>query len=430
MPHPDQRILTWIGAMVVFVIACWQFFGGVDARPMHRDEARWIHRAVYVRELLHPFSDYWDENTWIDRGGTVDEQYRLRAQPPMGSYVMGIGFLVQGKPLPDIGFWNMDHDDDWNAAQGNMPSHAQVITGRRTSAAIGALTVLCIYLITTRLTNVAGGIAAGLMLAFNPLMIHLATFAGSDATLGLTIALVGVTAYRLADRSTWPRAILLGVAIAAGGATKLSPLGIVAPLFLLGLCGLIHRYIRHHIDDHAPKGPIPRLCLQLMAMPVIAGVAFIASFPWLWRSPVANTRALIDYRQWSMEMQGSIWQQIAVETRLEAFHRIGIRLGHEWPTLGRLGWGWLPDGLELAIAAAGLILLLWLVFQRGFWSATGLAAAVLTSEVAITIYGLDVDWARYHLPILLLSCTCIGVIAGSAWDTLRPTNHRLARETS
>lgn len=430
MPRSDRRAAIWIGGALVFIIACWQFLGAVDTRPMHRDEARWIHRAVYIREILHPFSGYWNEETWIERGGTLDERYRLRAQPPMGSYVMGLGFLLQGQPLPDIGFWNMDQDDAWNAEHGNQPSRAQLITARRTSAVAGALTVLLVYVVTARLTSIAGGVVAGLMLAFNPLMIYLATFAGSDAVLGFTIALIAVAACRLADRPTWGRALVLGLAIAAGGATKLSPLGLVAPLALLGLVGLLHRSIRHRRDPGAAPGPSVKLCLQLLAMPLIVGAAFVASYPYLWRHPVANTRALFDYRQWGMEVQGSLWQQVAVTDRVDAFRRIGVRLGQEWTTLGRLGWSWIPDGFELAVAAAGLVLLLWLVIRRGFWSATGLASAMLTGEAAITVYGLDVDWARYHLPILLLSCTCIGVAAGQILPHGRPSGATLEVDTS
>jgi hypothetical protein len=52
------------------------------------------------------------------------------------------------------------------------------------------------------------------------------------------------------------------------------------------------------------------------------------------------------------------------------------------------------------------------VMRRSIWSGTGLAAAVLISEVAITVVGLKADWARYHLPVLLLVAVCIGVVAG------------------
>ncbi len=105
------RLVHSLISTALFFLACWQFFGALGDRPMHRDETRWIHRAAYIRELMHPFSNYWDEETWIANGDTLDERYRLRAQPPMGSYVTGIGFLLQGQDLPNIGFWNMDQDD-------------------------------------------------------------------------------------------------------------------------------------------------------------------------------------------------------------------------------------------------------------------------------------------------------------------------------
>src|SRR5699024_7088550 len=85
------------------------------------------------------------------------------------------------------------------------------------------------------------------------------------------------------------------------------------------------------------------------------------------------------------------------------------RLGEEWTVFE---WGWLLAGTEIAVACAGLLLLAWLILRLGLWSAHSLAAAVLAGGTAITIYGLDVDWARYHLPILLLVACCIGVVAG------------------
>lgn len=400
---------TAVLAAVVFLLACWQFLGAVDSRPMHRDEARWIHRAVYIRELTHPFGDYWNEATWVERGGTLDERYRLRAQPPMGSYVMGLGFLLQGEPLPDIGFWNMDQDDAWNAAHGNQPTHDQVLTARRTSAIAGAVTVVAVFLIANRLTNALGGIVAGTMLAFNPLMIHLATFAGSDAVLALTIALAGLTACHLADRPTWPRAILLGILLGLGASTKLSPLGITVPLALLGILALGWCLIRPRPKGQHPATPSFRLGLQLVSTPVVALVTLIASYPYLWRAPIAHIQAMVDYRQWGMDIQSTLWQQLAVDSRTDAFRRVGIKLGVEWSTLD---WSWLPAGFELTVACAGLVILLWMVLRHGLWSAHGLGAAVLVGEAAIVIYGLDADWARYHLPILLLTTVCTGVAAG------------------
>lgn len=418
-PSPQRRtrgpaVRCTLLALAVFAFALTQFLPAVGDREFHRDEARWIHRAVYIRDLLHPLSDAWDEQTWLARGGTMDEQYRLRAQPPLGSYVMGIGFLLQDGKLPDIGFWNMDHDDAWNAQTGNMPSREQLLTGRRTNAFVTSLTAMTLFFIARRVTNDLGGVVAAVFFALHPLAIYLATFAGSDAVLGLTIALAGVAAYRLADRPTWPRALLLGAAIGLGGAAKLSPLGIAAPLAAIG-GALLLVYLRRR-----KASPFPALAPGLLATPIVAGIAFIASYPYLWRDPIGNTLNLLDYRTLGMELQGFLWSGIAVETRTEAFARVGDRLGAEWTVLGRLtaaGGQW--PSLELALAVAGVLVLVWLVARRSLAGASGLVTAVLLGETAITIWGLRADWARYHLPILLLEAVAIGILAGQAAQLIR-----------
>jgi hypothetical protein len=397
----------------------------------------------------------WDEDAWIARGGTMDEQFRLRAQPPLGSYIMGLGFLVQTGGLPDIGFWNMDHDNAWNADAGNMPTRDELLAGRRTNAFVSALTAVAIFLTARRITNDLGGAIAGTFFALHPLAIYVATFAGSDAVLGLTIALVPVAAYRFADRPTWARALVLGVVIGLGGSAKLSPLGISAALAAMGgllMAGRILPWTSSRsadIDTWAPKGalraddlgysgpeaitarqskrlvdlgitPKMRMAIGLMATPIVAGITFVASYPYLWRDPVGNALNLLRYRTLGMELQSSLWSGISVDSRTEAFARIGDRLGSEMTVLGRftsLGGQW--PSAELAIGAAGVVLLAWLSMHRGIWSAEALAGAVLASATAITVYGLEADWARYHLPILILEATAIGVAIGFMTERIR-----------
>jgi membrane-bound ClpP family serine protease len=69
----------------------------------------------------------------------------------------------------------------------------------------------------------------------------------------------------------------------------------------------------------------------------------------------------------------------------------------------------------LALAAVGLIVFGWLALRRGIASGHGLAMIVLGGQAAITVVGMGVDWARYHLPILLLVAVCIGVAVGQGW---------------
>lgn len=391
---------TPILAFLIFALAMSQFLPTINDREFHRDEARWIHRAEYVRELTNPLSDYWDEATWAD-GETLDHRNRLRAQPPVGSYLMGIGFLLQGQPLPDIGYWNMDHDTAWNAEQGNMPSHDMLVTARRTTATLSALTAVGIFLICTRLTNLTGAAIGGVFFALHPLARYLSTFAGSDAALVFFLAMSAMAAARLAEKPSWPRAILLGVLIGLGGGVKLSPLGIAFALAAIGLLLV------------AGKAAMSkRLGLMLLSTPVIAGLTFVATYPYLWRDPIGNSLNVLRYRTLSFDLQGSLWQQVAVETRLEAFERIWNRFASaEWSVLGRFtGWS---APIEPILAVAGAAILLALVIRRGLHSPTALIAAVLGASTAITILGLQVDWARYHYPILVAVAVCSGVAAGA-----------------
>jgi hypothetical protein len=322
----------------------------------------------------------------------------------------------------------MDYDTEWNAAQGNKPTNDQLLTGRRTNAYVSAFTVVAIFFIARRITNDIGGVVAAVYLAAHPLMIYVATFAGSDAVLGLTIALSAVAAYRFADRPTWLRAIVLGLMIGLGGSAKLSPMGISVALAGLGSLLLLLRALR---KDKGSDGPLPSYIVgfQLLSIPVVAAITLIASYPYLWRSPIRNTRNLLDYRTLGMELQGSLWEGIGVDGPVEALQRIGRRLGSELTLLDRLGIA-APTGTELALATAGLVIVVWLVMRRGIWSATALAATVLTSEALITIIGLQADWARYHLPILLLVATSVGVLAGQVTTTVQAitlgSRHRVA----
>lgn len=396
----SQRFIIASISCLIFIIAMWQFLPTIEERDFHRDEARWIHRAMYVRELADPFSDYWDESTWAD-GESLDHRNRLRAQPPVGSYVMGIGFLLQEQSLPEIGYWNMDHDTAWNAAQGNMPDDDMLTTARRTTATLTALTAVVLFLIGNRLTSTIGAVAGALVFAIHPLTKYLSTFAGSDAALVFFIALSTLLAARLAEKPTWVRAVLLGVAIGLGGGVKLSPLGIAVALAIVGALLMVMR------SDNSSR--LPRM---LLLQPIIAGAAFVISYPYLWRNPIENSLNLLRYRTMSFDLQSSLWGQVAVDSPIEAIERIWNRFASDdWSVIGRfIGLG-LP--LENLIAVAGIAVLVILVIRRGLASPTAMIATVMGASAVITIVGMQVDWARYHWPILLAIALCIGVVTGS-----------------
>ncbi len=222
-------MLNWLIASGVFLLALVQNLGAVEHSPFHPDETRWLNRAHYVSDLTDPFGPTWAEG------------YLTRGQPPLGSYLMGAGLLVQGRDLDTNGVWDFRHDAAWNRARGNMASSADLTAGRRANAMVGALAVAVVYLAGARLTNRVGGVAGGLLLGSHPLMIMLASQALSDALLVLLLAVALLAGCRLGERPGWGSALVLGAALGLGGATKLSPLLLSLPLAGLGFVMLRSR---------------------------------------------------------------------------------------------------------------------------------------------------------------------------------------------
>ena len=70
--------------------------------------------------------------------------------------------------------------------------------------------------------------------------------------------------------------------------------------------------------------------------------------------------------------------------------------------------------LENLLAVIGIVILAVLVIRRGLNSGTAMIAVVIGASTLITIMGMQVDWARYHWPILLAMAICSGVAAGTA----------------
>lgn len=419
-------------AVVLFAITLWHLLPGVATTPFHRDEARWVHRVYYLKEWRHPLSERWQDDGYPFGTGSWDERFRMRGQPPLAPYLFGIGLLLQGRDLTTNGFWNMDRDPEWNVAHGNMPDAADLRAARRTNVAIAGLIVVLVYLLGSNLTNRAGGLAGGLLLAFHPLLADTATRAWSDPTLALCLALAALAAFRLGDHPSWPRAVLLGVALGFGGAAKLSPLLLAVGLAGVGLL-LVLWAIRRRPRGN-PTSRLPRLGLMLLTQPFLAWATFVAAYPYLWPDPLGQTRRLLRFRADSFTSQGIAWPNAAVETRTEAIDRVWRLMTAESASTG----GWLATRLgivsdvrylDVLMALSGSLMLAWLVWRRGVASGTGIAALLLGGQVALTIVAMRIDYARYHLPIVLTTAVGAGVLIGVVWEALRVRTFRYRRPT-
>ena len=427
---------TWVLALGLFVLSLWMNLAHVDSTKFHRDEARWVYRAHYLRDLRDPFGDNWAEKPLA------------RGQPPLGSYLMGLGLVLQGRDLTTNGLWSFFHDEKWNKRTGRYPEAADLTAARRTNAVVGALSVVVVFLIAASLTNRVGGVAAALLTIPHPTHIYLSSLAGSDALLGLLALLAALTAIRLADRPSWPRAITLGIVLGLGAATKLSPLLVAFPLAALGAGFILHdrlprrwterRMVRWLGIGRAPRAPWRfqirhDLGWMLLSLPLVAGVVFVAAYPYLWTAPISHSANLFTFRAQEMDAQGAIWTELNVSSPLDAVVRVGRWLGDRRSTSGwlanqtdaRFGVRLFPRFLDLVIGVAGSLLLIVIAVRRGLRGPHELAAIVLWAQVGIIIVGMRADFERYQEPILLALAVCSGVLTGTVWTALQPSVARI-----
>jgi len=413
-PRPRLR-LAWLLPVVLFLFSLYQNLGNMDTVDFHRDEARWINRAYFLEALAHPFSD-----TWAD-------YYSTRGQPPLGNYLMGIGLLLQGRDLDTNRVWDFSYDEAWNVAVGAMPDPADLAAGRRTNAVIGALLVVCVYAIASRLSNRAGGFAAGFFLALQPLHLRLSSQALSDELLALLIALAFLTAFRFAKAPTLGRGLLLGALLGLGGAAKLSPMLLSLPLAAFGGAWLLDRLWRG--GWASIRWSRARFGWLLAVQPAIAFGVFVLANPFLWTDPIRRTYWQFEFRRSEMEGQSSAWPVAGVDGPLAALNRTGRRFNLDYSTSLRIQ-DWIDQtlsvsyhhvSLDVVLMAAGLVVLVAIVVKHGLWSPHALTAYLMAAQCGVVVVGMGVDFYRYFLPLLVVGSVCLGVGIGSAAKTITGT---------
>ena len=392
--------------ILLFLFSFGQNMADVNSTVFHPDESRWLNRAHFLTDLRDPFGPTWQD------------QYLARAQPPLGSYLMGLGLLMQGRDTETTAVWDFTYGVEWNELAGAMPTQADLDAGRRTNAVVGALVVVVVYFIGRALTNRAGATFGALFLALHPLHIWLASQALSDQLLNLLLALATLACIRFAQQPTWGRMLVLGTLLGLGGAAKLSPMLLSLPLAGFGVFLLVRS-----LRVFRPRAPrLDRaMGVRLLAMPAIAFAVFVASYPYLWTRPIHHTLNLFELRTREMGGQARAWPDVAVDSRTDAFGRIGERLTEQFSTTGRLlswaarsvGITWLPSGIDFILVAAGAVLFVGLVVRSGLRSPAGLAGLLLASQAGAIIIGLRADFYRYHLPIALIMSICVALTFGA-----------------
>lgn len=386
----------------------------LEGTELHPDETRWLNRAYYIQDFGDPYGETWQD------------YYLTRGQPPGGSYLMGIGLLLQGQPVDANGVWDFHYGSDWNRTAGAVPDDDVLLAGRRTNAVVGALVVVLAFAVANLLTNRLGGVFAGLFLAYHPLHITLSTQALSDELLALSLAMTFVAAFKFASKPAFGWALVMGVSLGIGGATKLAPLALSFVLAAFGLIWLVSQARRH--GRQALRWPASRKGILLIVQPVISGFVFVAMYPYLWVAPIRRSLELLDFRRTEMASQARIWPWAQVNNPKDAFMRYGEQL-HDAASTTKHVQQWIdrnlgvpipsPVGLDFVVVIIGGIVLLRMVIERGLWSPHALVALLMAAEVGAVTVGLGVDFYRYYLPVLLVNSVLAGVAAGAIATRIR-----------
>jgi hypothetical protein len=431
-----------IGALclVVFFVALWQSSADLHTSPFHPDESRWVNRATYLEELKHPLSSFWQD------------RYLIRAQPPMGSYFIGLGLLLQGKDLHTNGPWDFQYGFEnaitWNVTHGNMPTYDDLIAARQWNMVLGALTCVCLVLIVGMMVNWVGGAIAGLFMAIHPLHIYLSTLAVSDAMFTTFVAFAVLAAIWLARKPTWGRSVLLAVALGLGASTKLSPLFIAVAWTVYAFVLFLDPWLRSRerlgkvwgLISRRELGTERQLGWKLLVQTGLVGSFFVLVYPFLWSDPIGRTRIIFDFRRYEMDNQAGFWPQAAIDSPFEALERTWQNLQDRTSSSERLfiwfgdilGQDWSGYSVDLYLAIPGLLVLVYLAWKNGLASPQMLGMLAIAAQSVLILFALGVDFNRYYEPLVFTTAAGVGILtgwlAGLVWNLARSYNQQ--RSTS
>lgn len=409
----QQRRRDLIIALLIFLTGFGFYLSGIENQSYHLDESRWINRAGYLEDLADPFGPTWNH------------QYLSRGQPPVGSYSIGLGLLLQGRDLDTNPAYDFRRSGDWNAAYGTYPDNGDLMAGRRWNAFLGGISAALIYIVVRQLANPIGGVVAAIFLLANPLEIWYNRIALADTTLTLTLALLYLGTINFMRKPRWWLAVAIGILIGLGGGNKFTPLALSLPL--AGIGGLIllrgwwfrlkHRNLAGSSFWRLP--PFTDMSWMLISTPFVALATFVLTYPYLWPDPINRTLYMLRFRQFEMDNQYNLNPHFQTDSPLESLQMTYDVLGNTWSsTLQMFQWlrldrvGEITSGTDLWLAIAGLALLTVVGLRKELRSAELAIAALIVFQFATIILNMRVAFERYYLPIMFGEFVAVGVTIG------------------
>lgn len=415
-----RSLLVLLAALAIFGLSFTLNLRQVRDTPFHPDESRWINRAAYISNLKDPLGLDWAD------------AYLLRGQPPFGSYIVGLGLLLQGHDTStnnpfDFHYGN-ERQINWEAAYGAIPSQDDLIAARQTNAFIGAVTAALIVVILSKFTTIFGALVGGSFIAINGLQEYLSSTALSDATLGLLLVLSTLVIMRVVRKPSWGWTIVLGVLFGCGMAAKLSPIALAIGFGGIGGLFLIRPWLVKipgigRLVTYLARGReevTDRLAWMFISLPVITVATFVALYPYVWSAPYSRTKILFDFRTQEMRSQSRIWPNLKITDPIDALDRLWHVFQQNYPSTGKIFAKLsentpFPSGVpsfDIVMVGLGLLLAIIVVVRTGIATPMAFAFYLLGGQTAAIIVGLKVDFNRYYLPILIFGAVCFGYLVG------------------
>lgn len=409
----------FIAGAILFYLILPPFLDRIQAHPFHPDENLWILNTQYYKLF------FLDKNLRSERWQSLFAYDML----PLGKYIMGFtiwNFAPEEIPrILNLKPWNFYESPYWNIIHHRLPPQKSLILSRLTMACLGILTCLILYWIGFTLFNYKAGFIAGLLLAYNPLMLLCSRRAMTNAPLLFFLtancALMILFYRALMNKRIIPTlslSLLIGLNMGCATATKGTGaltffifISFVIFFILIQLFWLnsktktLKEKLKASFKDH-------KIILALLSfvLAVSLGAAiFIAVNPFLYEKPIEKIKTIIQYRIDTICLQRQLFGPEIITIAEKIYFVLYRTL---FPSRGHylILSNFVDVPLDLYLFIIGLIIL---IFKEIRHIKKNVAPSLLSIPilwVIMTFVGIiawiPLDWNRYYLPVI----PCIALI--------------------
>lgn len=263
--YMNKKIFTILIPLIIFLLAFGWRLWGLNSQGETWDEIAYFNAGhEYMKNLknLDFNADHWIAN---------------REHPAVAKYIYG---LIS---IPSY-----------------LSGETNYTAGRTASALMGVLTVLIVYLLGRDLFSKRVGILAALILTFTPALVALNKVYGLDSPTILFFTLTIYLFIRALTKNNHSFFILSGISLGLAIGARFNN------FLLLVILPIIYLIIK---GKNIFARPERKFLWYWLIIPVIAGIVFFISWPWLWSNTLNHWNITVGH--WS-PVKDIFWGQIVV----------------------------------------------------------------------------------------------------------------------